>query len=302
MTQTVTSSRSDARRRQGPSFLMALPAVLFFGLFALVPLAGVVVLSFMSWDGLGTPSFAGLDTWSRILQEDQTRHALWLTFLFVIISYVFQAPVALLLGVFMAGQQKYRAFLSVLYFLPLLFSSVAVGITFQTLFSPNYGLTPALGWDWLPAQWLGSPDIALLVVIFVVGWCFVPFHSLLYQAGVRQIPATIYEAATIDGAGRMRQFFSLTLPQLRYTIITSSTLMLVGSLTYFDLVFVLTQGGPAGATRILPLDMYITGFREYDMGGASAIAVLLVAVGVTLSLLLNKISGSRRMESDKAGA
>ncbi|MDS2173311.1 MULTISPECIES: carbohydrate ABC transporter permease [unclassified Nesterenkonia] len=304
MTQTASPVRrggTTGRRQKGPSFLMALPAVLFFGVFALIPLAGVVVLSFMSWDGLGSPSFVGLDNWFRILERDHTHNALWLTFVFVTVSFIFQAPVALLLGVFMAGAQKYRAFLSVLFFLPLLFSSVAVGLTFQALFSPNYGISTALPFDWLPAQWLGNPDIALYVVIFVVGWCFVPFHSLLYQAGVRQIPASLYEAATIDGAGRVRQFFSITLPQLRYTAITSSTLMLVGSLTYFDLVFVLTQGGPGSATRILPLDMYITGFRNFDMGGASVIAVILVAVGLTLSLALNKISGSSRMESDKAG-
>lgn len=280
---------------------MALPAVLFFGIFAVIPLAGVLVLSFMSWDGLGSPSFIGLDNWTRMLERDQTHNALWLTLLFVLVSYLFQTPVALLLGVFMAGQQKYRALLSVLFFLPLLFSSVAVGLTFQALLSPNYGISTALPFDWLPRQWLGNPDIALYVVIFVVGWCFIPFHSLLYQAGVRQIPASLYEAATIDGAGRVQQFFAITLPQLRYTIVTSSTVMLVGSLTYFDLVFVLTQGGPGSATRILPLDMYINGFRNYDMGGASVIAVMLVAVGLTISLLLNKISGSSKMESDKAG-
>jgi raffinose/stachyose/melibiose transport system permease protein len=280
---------------------MALPAVLFFGLFALVPLLGVLVLSFASWDGLGAPSFVGLDNWFRVLERPQTHSSLMLTMGFVALSYLVQAPVALMLGVFMAGQQRYRAFLSVLFFLPLLFSSVAVGLTFQALLSPNYGISSALPFDWLPAQWLGNPQLALYVVIFVVAWCFVPFHALLYQAGVRQIPATIYEAATIDGAGRVRQFFSITLPQLRYTIITSSTLMLVGSLTYFDLIFVLTQGGPGSATRILPLDMYITGFRNFDMGGASVIAVILVAVGLSLSLLLNKISGSSKMESDKAG-
>ena len=301
MTQAAISS-TVGQHTKGPSFLMALPAVLFFGIFALIPLAGVLFLSFMSWDGLGSPSFVGLENWTRVLERPQTHSSLWLTFLFVVVSYLFQAPVALLLGVFMAGQQKYRAFLSVLFFLPLLFSSVAVGLTFQALLSPNYGISTALPIDWLPSQWLGNSQIALYVVIFVVGWCFVPFHSLLYQAGVRQIPASIYEAATIDGAGRMRQFFSITLPQLRYTVITSSTLMLVGSLTYFDLIFVLTQGGPGNATRILPLDMYITGFRNYDMGGASVIAVILVAVGLSLSLALNRISGSSKMESDKAGA
>lgn len=201
---------------------------------------------------------------------------------------------SLLLGVFMAGQQRYRAVLSVLFFLPLLFSSAAVGIAFKALLDPNFGLGAALDIPLLAQDWLGDPDLAMWVVVFVIGWCFVPFHSLLYQAGVRQIPHTMYEAALIDGAGRVRQFFSITLPQLKYTIITSSTLMIVGSLTYFDLIFVLTGGGPGNATRILPLDMYLTGFRSYDMGRASVIGVILVALGLTVSLGLNKLSGGNQ--------
>ncbi|MBO0595467.1 MULTISPECIES: carbohydrate ABC transporter permease [Nesterenkonia] len=282
---------------------MALPAVLFFGIFALIPLIGVVVISFMEWNVLGSPTWVGLSNWQAVLFDRPfTWTALGLTITFVIGSYLFQAPVALLLGVFMAGQQRYRALLAVLYFLPLLFSSVAVGLTFQSLFSPNYGLSAALPFEWLPNDWLSNSDLVMWVMIFVVGWCFVPFHGLLYQAGVRQIPQSMYEAATIDGAGRVRQFFSITIPQLRYTIITSSTLMLVGSLTYFDLIFVLTGGQPADAVRILPLDMYVTGFSSYNLGYASVIAVILVAIGLTLSLALNIISGSSKMESDKAGA
>ncbi len=282
---------------------MALPAVAFFGIFALIPLIGVVVISFMEWNVLGSPKWVGLTNWEAVLFDRPfTWTALGLTVTFVIGSYLFQAPVALLLGVFMAGQQRYRALLAVLYFLPLLFSSVAVGLTFQSLFSPNYGLSAALPFEWLPNDWLANSDLVMWVMIFVVGWCFVPFHGLLYQAGVRQIPQSMYEAATIDGAGRLRQFFSITLPQLRYTIITSSTLMLVGSLTYFDLIYVLTGGQPADAVRILPLDMYVTGFASYNLGYASVIAVILVAIGLTLSLLLNVLSGSSKMDSDKAGA
>ncbi|EXF24748.1 ABC transporter [Nesterenkonia sp. AN1] len=303
MTETAARSRTTGLGHKGPSFLMALPAVLFFGIFALIPLFGVVVISFMEWNVLGSPSWVGLSNWQAVLFDRPfTWTALGLTITFVIGSYLFQAPVALLLGVFMAGQQRYRALLAVLYFLPLLFSSVAVGLTFQSLFSPNYGLSAALPFDWLPNDWLSNSDLVMWVMIFVVGWCFVPFHGLLYQAGVRQIPQSMYEAATIDGAGRVRQFFSITIPQLRYTIITSSTLMLVGSLTYFDLIFVLTGGQPANAVRILPLDMYVTGFSSYNLGYASVIAVILVAIGLTLSLLLNIISGSSKMESDKAGA
>ncbi|MFD1717733.1 carbohydrate ABC transporter permease [Georgenia deserti] len=298
---TKNGGTRTAGRSGGPPFLMVLPALVFFGAFALIPLAGVVVLSFMEWDGLGEPAWAGLSKWQQTFADPVTRQAMWLTALFVVVSYVFQAPVALLLGVFMAGRQRYRAVLSVLYFLPLLFSAAAIGITFQSLLDPNFGLARAFGTELLNQNWLGNPDLALYVVVFVVGWSFVPLHSLLYQAGVRQIPASMYEAATLDGAGRVQQFFHITIPQLRYTIVTSSTLMLVGSLTYFDLIFVLTGGGPGNATRILPLDMYLNGFRSYDMGQASAVAVILVAVGLGLGLALNRISGASRMESQQAG-
>ncbi|PZF81313.1 carbohydrate ABC transporter permease [Jiangella anatolica] len=288
--------------RQGPPFWLAVPALAFFGLFALLPLGGVAVLSFMEWDGLGTPRWAGAEIWLDTLADPATRAALWRTVVFVVVSFLFQAPVALLLGVFTAGRQRYRAAFAVLYFLPLLFSSAAIGIVFRSLLDPNFGLSRAFSPGTLSTNWLGDPDLALYAVIFVVGWAFVPFHALLYQAGVRQIPASLYEAATLDGAGRWQQFRYVTLPQLRYTIVTSSTLMLVGSLTYFDLVFVLTGGGPGDATRILPLDMYLTGFRSYQMGPASVIAVLLVAIGLALSLFLSRVSGSGRMQSQQAGA
>jgi raffinose/stachyose/melibiose transport system permease protein len=130
------------------------------------------------------------------------------------------------------------------------------------------------------------------VVIFVGSWQFIPFHSLIYQGAVRQIPTSMYEAAQIDGAGRVSQFFHITLPQLKYTIITSSTLMVVGSLTFFDLIFVLTAGGPGDATRVLALAMYQTGFQANLMGPASAIAVILVLVGLGLALLLRRLGGS----------
>jgi raffinose/stachyose/melibiose transport system permease protein len=145
-----------------------------------------------------------------------------------------QTPISLLLGTFIAGQQRYRAFLAVLFFLPLLMSSAAIAIAFKSLLDPNFGLGAGLHLPFLAQDWLGNPTLAFITVIFVIAWQFIPFHTLLYQGGVRQIPEQMYEAAQIDGAGRVRQFFSITLPQLKYTIITSSTLMLVGSLVYFE--------------------------------------------------------------------
>ena len=142
---------------------------------------------------------------------------------------------------------------------------------------------------------------AWVTVIVMDVWHWTSLVALLCYAGLKSIPEAYYQAAQIDGAGRIRQFFSITIPQLKYTIITSSTLILVGSLTYFDLIFVLTGGGPGNSTRILPLDMYLTGFRSYDMGQASSIAVILVVVGLGLGLALNRLSGAASMESQQAG-
>jgi raffinose/stachyose/melibiose transport system permease protein len=290
------------RAGSGTGFLMAAPALVLFGLFAVVPLIGVVFLSFTSWDGLGTPQWIGFGNWPRAFSDPLTANAIVLTFVLMVASWVFQTPISLLLGVFTAGHQRYRSVLSVLYFLPLLLSSVAIAIAFKALLDPTFGLGSIKGLGILSQNWLGDPTLAMITVVFVIGWQFIPFHTLLYAAGVRQIPASMYEASTLDGAGRVAQFWYITLPQLKYTVITSTTLILIGSLTYFDLIFVMTQGGPGTSTRVLSLQMYLTGFRAYNMGVASVIAVILAVVGVALALLLTRLSGSNRMSSQKEGA
>jgi raffinose/stachyose/melibiose transport system permease protein len=299
----ITSAATAGKRTgRGGLAWLAVPALVFFIGFGVVPLIGVLVLSLTSWDGLGDINFAGFESWRAILADPGLPHALWVTFLVMALSWAVQTPASILLGVFLAGAQRYRALLSVLYFIPLLLSSAAIAITYKALLDPNFGLGAGLGIDLLVQDWLGDPYLAFGVVIFVVSWQYIPFHSLIYQGGVRQIPRSMYEAAEIDGAGRVRKFFSITLPQLKYTIITSSTLMVVGSLTFFDLIFVLTAGGPGDATRVLALDMYKRGFQANLMGPASAIAVILVLVGLVLALVLRRLGGRDASASQLEGA
>ena len=288
--------------RSGSLSWLVLPALLFFVTFGVVPLLGVLVLSFTRWDGIGAISFDGLNAWRQVLSDPQLPHSLLVTFEIMILSWLVQTPASLLLGTFLAGHQRYRGFLAVLYFIPLLLSSAAIAITWKALLDPNFGLGAGLGIPFLVQDWLGRDTLALGVVVFVVSWQFIPFHSLIYQGGVRQIPRSIYEAAELDGAGRVRQFFSITVPQLKYTIITSSTLMVVGSLTFFDLIFVLTAGGPGDATRVLALDMYKRGFMANLMGPASAIAVILVLLGLAIALLLRRLGGTDPTDSMLEGA
>ncbi|WP_248962821.1 carbohydrate ABC transporter permease [Sphaerisporangium perillae] len=281
---------------------LAAPALIVFVAFGVIPLIGVLLLSFTTWDGIGTIQPSGFASWRAVLTDPGLPHALWVTFLVMALSWGVQTPLSLLLGVFLAGAQRYRGVLAVVYFVPLLLSSAAIAVTYKALLDPNFGLGAGLGIELLSQDWLGESHLALGVVIFVVSWQFIPFHSLIYQGGVRQIPRSMYEAAELDGAGRIRKFFSITLPQLKYTIITSSTLMVVGSLTFFDLIFVLTAGGPGDATRVLALDMYKRGFQGNLMGPASAIAVILVLVGLALALLLRRLGGGGDSASQLDGA
>lgn len=298
----VSTRRSPRHGRSGVLPWLAVPALVFFVGFAVVPLVGVLVLSFTTWDGLGAITPSGLTSWRTVLTDPGLPHAVWVTFLVMAASWAVQTPLSILIGTFLAARHRYRAVLAVLYFIPLLLSSAAIAIAYKALLDPNFGLGAGLGISWLSQDWLGRPTLAFSLVIFVVSWQFIPFHALIYQGGVRQIPHTLYEAAQIDGAGRIRQFFAITLPQLKYTIITSSTLMIAGSLTFFDLIFVLTEGGPGDATRVLALDMYKRGFQANLMGPASAIAVILVLVGLALALLLRRLGGTDATTSQLDGA
>lgn len=283
----------------------ATPALAFYALFALVPMFIALYLSFTQWNGLSPEVWIGWKNWIALFSDSVSGHALILTFELMVLSWIVQTPISLLLGVFMAGFQRYRSVLGVFYFIPLLFSTVAIGLTWDSILDPNFGLLNTLlrtiGLSGLARGWLGDPSLAFYVIVALISWQFIPFHALLYLGGTRQIPRELYEAASIDGASRVQQFFSITIPQLKYTIITSTTLILTGSLTYFDLIWVMTGGGPGYATRVLPLQMYITAFQNEMVGYGSTLAILLAVVGIVLSVLLLRFSGFARMSSQREG-
>jgi raffinose/stachyose/melibiose transport system permease protein len=302
LSQTASPPAHSLGRRQRSLSWMALPALLIFAAFALIPLVGVVLLSFSTWDGIGTIHASGFTSWRAVLSDPGLPHALGVTFLLMALSWLVQTPMSILLGVFLAGRERYRGFQSVFFIIPVLLSSAAIAITYKALLDPNFGLGAGLHVAFLTQDWLGDSKLAVATVIFVVSWQFIPFHTMIYQGAVRQIPRSMYEAAQLDGAGRVRQFFSITVPQLKYTIITSSVLMVVGSVTFFDIIFVLTEGGPGDATRNLALDMYKTGFQANLMGPASAIAVILVLLGLALALLIRRLGGRDATASQMEGA
>ncbi|RAG86701.1 sugar ABC transporter permease [Streptacidiphilus pinicola] len=301
----VAGRRRTARRTAAgatrPGFGWAIPATVFFLLFAVLPLVLVAVLSFTSWDGITAPHFNGLANWTKLLNDPVMTQSVWLTLLLTALGVVTQTPVSILLGVWAAGPQRNRAVLSAVFFVPLLLSATAVSVLWRALLDPNFGLPGQLPWLFGNGNLLGSQAGSIAVLTFVGMWQFTPLHALLYQGGTRAIPQVLYQAAAIDGAGTVRQFFHITLPQLRNTMITSVILMVVGGLTTFDTVLILTQGGPGTDTTVSAYYMYQQGFKEFDFGAGSAVALVLVVVATLVSLAVVRLSGYDKMRSTAEG-
>ncbi len=287
-------------------WVMILPAVIFFAIFAMLPMLVAVYYSGLNWDGVSKATWVGFYNWTHAFASGQALHSLRLTLELMALCWILQNPLSLVLGVFMAGKQRHRVVYGVVYFIPLLFSAVAIGITWSYILDPEFGLVDSMlksiGIGNGTENWLGNPSLAMFVVACIIAWQFIPFNSLLYQSGAKQIPTSLYEAAMLDGAGPIRSFFHITLPQLKYTIITTTVLILTGTLTYFDLIYVVTNGGPGDSTEVLAMDMYKEAFTNLNIGAGSVIAVILAAAGLLLSILILKFTGFNRMESQMEGS
>lgn len=304
---------SDVKKRGGlrsagrPGFVWSLGAVLFFGFFSLVPLGIAIYLSFTKYNGirLVPPKFVGLDNWERLLGDSALHRSIGVTIALIVIAVVTQVPISMLIGVWAAGPQRARAVVAALYFIPLLMSSAAIAVLFASLVDPNFGipslLTGILGPNNFFSNLLGNPVTALGVIAFIYLWGSSPLHTLIYQGGARSIPEVLYQAAAMDGAGRVRQFFSITVPQLRNTMVTSTIIMVVGTFTAFDIILLLTRGGPSGGTAILPYFMYDRGIASLDFGYGSVVAVLLIALATTTSILMVRVSGYDKMQGTQEG-
>ena len=310
MVTLAASTRHGQRRRTRrpvgnstgrPGIAWALPATVFFVLFAIVPLIFVAVLSFTNWTGLGDPQFNGLDNWSKLFHDPVMIKSLWLSLLLTGLGVLVQTPLSILLGVWAAGSQRNRAILSAIFFVPLLLSATAVSILWRALLDPNFGVPSQMHWLFGDGNLFGHQSTAIGVLVFVSSWQYTPLHTLIYQGATRAIPDVLYQAASIDGAGRYRQFFHVTLPQLRNAVITSGILMIVGGLTTFDTVLILTQGGPGTDTTISAYYMYDKAFKSFDYGTGAAVALLLVLVSTVISLVVVRLSGFDKMSGTQEG-
>ncbi|WP_460002740.1 carbohydrate ABC transporter permease [Microbacterium xylanilyticum] len=296
-----TPSRAAAGRRMrlrsilvGWSFI--LPNFLGFALFTLVPVIAAFGLAFMKWDGFNDPQFVGIRNFTRLFGDDNFRIALLNTVLYAVghvpLTLAFALGLALLLN------QKLRgiAFFRVAIFFPYITSLVAIAIVWNMLFNPTSGpinqFLQLLGIAH-PPGWTASTGWALPAVIITGVWRDMGYYMVLFLAGLQAIPNEYYEAASVDGAGGWRKFWSITLPSLRPTTFLVLVLLSVSSFKVFDLIFVMTQGGPGRATLVLSQLIYQDGIINGQFGYASAISLVLFVIVLVVTVFQFRIQQRR---------
>jgi raffinose/stachyose/melibiose transport system permease protein len=273
------------------AYLYLAPAFAFYLLFAFGPLAYTTWLSFFEWDGLTVGTWVGLDNYDRILSDEDIRASFVHSFVLILFYAVLPAILGLLLASLIAhsrvrGVTTFRAVL----FLPQTIATVVVAIAWTWIYAPDGPLNEALdavGLDSISRGWLGDFDFALPALGLVGTWVMFGLCLVLFLAGIQKIPTSLYEAARVDGAGRLREFFAVTLPGLRGELAVALTLTTIYALRTFDLIYVSTQGGPGTSTTVPSVLVYQNAFTNGRVGLAAAVAVILtllifvVAFGIT---------------------
>ncbi|WP_043932393.1 carbohydrate ABC transporter permease [Bacillus sp. EB01] len=274
--------------------LIAVPACVLFFIFHTYPALQGIFYSFTDWKGYGNWNFVGLKNYLNVFKDDRAGDAYLFTFQFAIVTTILVNIISLLIAMGLNSKIKFQKSLRAVYFLPYILSILIVGFIFNFIFAhmlPQIG--ESLGWDWLSRNILGDPDLAWLGIVLVAVWQSVAFSTILYLAGLVTIPEDLYEAASIDGAGAWRKFWSITFPMIAAFFTINMVLSMKGFLQVFDQIVALTGGGPGRSTESISLLIYRGGFEGGEFAYQSANAVIYFIVIVAISLFQLKVLNKR---------
>lgn len=293
-------TRQRARRTiastNGWSALFLSPAIVIIGVFTIIPMIMTVWISFHQWS-MFTPitdmTWVGLDNYSGLLKDSTRVQAIGNTALYVVLSIVITIPVALLISLLLYFPKlKGKGIVRVLLFATYVIPTIAIVIIWSNIYSPGYGplstMVSALGIT--PPGWLSDPNWALLSLVVFNVWQMLGYYVILLIAGLTQISGDLYEAARIDGAGVVRQTWSITIPLLKPSLVFVILMTFVNSIQVFDPIYLLTQGGPANSTNVVSFEIQRTAFQYGMAGQSSALAVslflMIIAAGGVLGIVM----------------
>jgi raffinose/stachyose/melibiose transport system permease protein len=280
--------------------LFLAPALALYVLLVLFPIVQAAFYSLFRWNGLGPPTeLVGLANYQRALGDKVFLSAIGHTAFILVLSLTLQIPFALALALMLNGRFRGRALFRLLFFAPFVISQAITGVVFQLMLVPRGLVDRALegvGLGFLVQPWLAEPSIVLSTLFVILSWKYFGFHMILLLAGLQGIPRELEEAAAIDGASRWQAIRHISLPLLGPTVRVSVFLSMIGSLQVFDLIWVMTEGGPVNASNTMATYMIDWGFRRSQLGYGSAAAVILFAIAMVLALLYQRVVLRRDIE------
>jgi raffinose/stachyose/melibiose transport system permease protein len=308
------TTRPDRRRRApgvggtAPRLIIAAflaPALTLYALFVVYPITQSVRYSVFNWNGLeALTNFVGLDNFQTAFSDPLFLEAMRHNAIVIALSLLIQIPFALAVAVMLNQNLRGRAMLRMFFFAPYILSEVVTGVVFRQILRPDGFADRALagvGGESLVQTWLGNPEIVLYTIFFVVSWKYFGFHMILLLAGLQLIPQELDEAAAIDGATWWQRFRFVTFPLVGPTLRVSVFLSIIGSIQLFDLVWVMTKGGPVNASSTMATYLVDWGFRRSQFGYASAVSVIIFAVSLIVALLYNRFVLKRDLEGALTG-
>ncbi len=292
--------------RINPAFWFVAPALSVIVVFFVVPVAASVLLSLTDFDVYAVASrsnlrFVGADNYLRLIREPLFWVAFKNTLYFVLVAGPLSVGVSLAVAVLLSARLvRFESVFRTIFFLPVVTTLVAIAVVWRYVYHPRFGLLN-YGLSFVgigPIDWLGDPRWAMPAIILMAVWKNFGFNMVIFVAGLQSIPERLYEAASIDGARSWAQFRSITLPMLAPTFVFVALITMIGYFQLFAEPYVMTQGGPAQSTLSIVLLMYQEGFRWWNMGYAAAVAFVLFAVILALTLMTMRL---RRQEPAASG-
>lgn len=275
-------------------FVFLLPALVLFLTIIIVPIFMSVTYSLTEWDGIGKKVFTGFDNYKELFltNSDGFWRAVKNSLIFAAGSVFVQLPISLILALILARGVKGERFYVSVYFIPVLISTVVIGQLWMKIYNPQYGLLNtvlrSMGLEQLTGNWLGDTKKVIFAVIVPVLWQYIGYHMLLMYASVRSISEEIFEAARIDGANGIQTALHITIPLMKPILKVCVTFAVVGSLKNFDLVYVMTGGGPAGASQLPSTLMVETIFSRNMYGYGSSMAIFIILECFLFAWLIRK--------------
>ena len=267
--------------------LFILPSFLGCLIFIFLPSIASFLLSFCSWNLINEIKFTGLSNYIELINSDELKQIMFNTILYAVSVTIFSAIIPLILACVINNKIRYKEFYKTAYFLPFITPMIVIAMIWQWIFDPNIGAVNMLLKTHL--EWLYDVNTAMPVLIIVSVWKLIGYNMIIYLSGLSSINSQVYEAARIDGAGEIKTFFRITIPLLSPTIFFVILITTISSFQIFDLIYLMTQGGPENSTNVIVYWLYKNAFELFKIGKASAAAYILFILIFILTIIQWKL-------------